>query len=416
VPDETMIADVGAVEEAPAIEAPETEIEETPAESTEETQPEVPEGEQPESEEGKAPVSLGDAVKNALNKFREADPKGAQILRKEHFENLSYKQTFPTVAEAQAAKETMELLGGEEGIATLQQDREEYKHLINRLTEGDRDAVEEFAKEAPEGLAKMLSPALEKVKQFNRSQFERAIAPHMADTFREKGLTSVVSRLLEDIHSGRQKEAFTGAQEVAKFLQGVADFAEQSKEQPLSEKEKEIQTKEQALNEREYKTYQGDVTRSAVQSMNSILEKELAPYLKGKTLTKEQKQGLVSDAYTIASNAVAANPRYMAMLKAHFDKRSPKEEVSRFITSHFKQQAGTAVKKAWGNRGFTGTAKPAPSNGKPASVTTIASKPPKQGAQPNEFSMARFNNRETYIQGLVTLNNGHKVKVDWTKV
>src|SRR6185437_13215276 len=115
------------LEEA-VIESPEVEAQETPEVEAETVEtPEVAEDEPAvegeatedteETEEGKEQVGadgrrMPDGLKKAFSALKATNPEAAKELKGVYFANQEYRNAFPTVADATAAKNIIEEIGG----------------------------------------------------------------------------------------------------------------------------------------------------------------------------------------------------------------------------------------------------------------------------------------------------------------
>ena len=155
-PDISALFDVASTPEPVTPPEPVT-SEETNLEPTEETTPETG-GETPGDGESTPEAGAeGDerpvdgrtnpaAIRSALKAFRDLDPKNAPIARElnnAYGRYTAYKSVFPKVADAQSAKAILDAVGGNDGIAGLQQTIKSVNETDQLLFSGDRKVLVE---------------------------------------------------------------------------------------------------------------------------------------------------------------------------------------------------------------------------------------------------------------------------------
>src|SRR6185312_8608122 len=79
----------------------------------------------------------GRVLPKAIRALKETDPKAYVAEKTRFFEHRDYKATFPTVAEAKKARQTLELVGGEAGLTQLQTDVSEFRNVAQQFMAAD---------------------------------------------------------------------------------------------------------------------------------------------------------------------------------------------------------------------------------------------------------------------------------------
>jgi hypothetical protein len=101
---------------------------------------EQPEGEQEEEPKPAEVVPDGrkmpDAVKKGLALLKGSNPEAAKTFRATWFQNQDYKAAFATPADAVALKDKFEMLGGDEGIAAIESERQEWQGIEQSVADG----------------------------------------------------------------------------------------------------------------------------------------------------------------------------------------------------------------------------------------------------------------------------------------
>ena len=194
---------------------------------------EIPEDEaQPGKEKGGAKPT----VESALNKLRKVDAKSAEVLRREHFQNVQYRSAG-TPQEVQTMKDFMTLHGGEEEISSKIEQGDRFATELDMVARGDRQIVKDIAGDSPEGLMKLAPSVLEECQRIDPKRFGVMMAAPMARIFRESGVTPLMQHVSRLISNGDQKQAFAGMKDILDWVAGVEQLAEQNQEQPLTDRE-----------------------------------------------------------------------------------------------------------------------------------------------------------------------------------
>jgi len=315
----------------------------------------------------------------------------------------------------QEAQEQIELLGGEEGIAAMQTELQEYSETLAQVAEGNPAAIDKVIEDSREGYLKLAEAALDKMPSVDPVRYEQALVPHVAQYLAEKGITETTNYALTLLKENRPQDA----QRILEYMKGwfgrLSKLAEQKKQAPQDDpREKKIQEDRAALEREKGEAYQGKVNGSVAESINKEIAKHLVPLLKGKTLTQKQRQGTVSDAYTNIAKAIRGQQRTQQQLQAFMRKRAEPGEIARFLASKInsrdaegKTLASRAIKEAWEGRGFAAAAA---SNGAKTQVVQTKGKP-----QPEDIDWGKDEGRYRYMRGEATLKNGRTVKWDWNE-
>jgi hypothetical protein len=387
---------------------------ETPGEGDEPIEGEGEEGDQGEGGEGGegegaaqrkplTPEQAQKAIEKSLNKLKTTDPVVAKELRKEVFQNREYRNVFPTPQEAVQAREIIEDLGGPDGVAAVKQEVADYAAELTRMSDGDPEAVEMLAKDYPDGLVKLAPLALDKMANINPAEYERTISRHMSRAMFEKGFTHSADRMIELLADGKVDAAKQLAEGMRAWIKSAEQYGksapaeDKAKLSAVDKRAQEVETREQAIKDREQAT-------AVTSTMNGIIGRHLNPLLKGKNLTLEQKQFVVSGIYSEISGSLKNQKDYQTKLN-QLRKAGNAEATSRYVGSKVAQIAEKLVKKVWAKSGFaTAQAhRPGPKNqgaggGGNNGVTRLAKKP-----KPETIDWDKDRSRMRFMSGEATL-------------
>jgi hypothetical protein len=356
---------------------------------------------------------MPDTVKKGLNKLRETDPKLAGELRKIYFQHAEITKVFPSVAEARAAADLIESVGGETGIGEMQQEVNDYAAELTAMSEGNPKAVNDLARDFPKGLVKLTPLALDHMKALDSVAYDHTIARHMAPIFRDKGVTGAVTRLIELIADGKQAAAAEAAERIKSWMAGVEQLASTRTTEEPDARTKELEERERGIQTKEQRIFTGQVASAVSKRMYDTIDKHVTPYLKQRKLTPEQRTSLRSGIGTRISKALEADKQYQGRLRALLDKGDV-DAVARFVGSHVDLRVQKAVQAEWNSRGFAGAAaqRTAAAGGKTAPI---------MGSKPNaaDIDWSQDRDRSRYQRGEATLikaKGGKVVKWNWDRV
>lgn len=159
-----------AVLDAPELEVGEVEEVEQPDESTDlgEATTEEPEGEESteetdepeeEVEEGTTEASadgrkMPDSIKKGIAAIKATNPEAAKEIKGLFFANQEYRAVFPKPADAVAAKQFLDEIGGQDGVKEIAAEREEWQQIDRDFSDGKPEFVKGLAEGNPEAFLK----------------------------------------------------------------------------------------------------------------------------------------------------------------------------------------------------------------------------------------------------------------------
>lgn len=405
--DADVPADTGPVEDgAEEVESPETE----PGD-------ENPDGELETTSFKRAKPQ--DVVK-ALNELKKTNPGVARELRKAVFDNQSFRKAFESPAAAAEVRESIDGLEaydadggkimGEDALPLIQQEAQDYARELSAMRDGDPGLIDEMARDFPEGLAKLTPVALDRLSQVNPQAYERLSGGIISRTLRDKGVTHSVERLMELISDGKQQSAHEMAGKILSWMRAVEQVASSEPEnrEQLAPRDRELSEREQELDRRERTSFTRSVAASVNEGMKGIIERKLAPYLKTRKLTLDQRKELAQGVYSRITEALKNDSGYQKRLRALLE-RGDSRAVARFVNSHVEERAGKAVASKWAASGFGGS-KPN-GNGRPQGTPGVLklAKPPDS----SQIDWSKDRDRMRHMSGEATLKNGKVVRWSW---
>lgn len=358
----------------PAVESdvPETEVPEVDA--PEGAEPETPEGQEPADKQVPDARQLPKEVQRALKALRE-NPETAKVARElndSFFRERAY-QKHGTVAQIAEMASTIQQLGGAEGITAMRGEIDEYAQELSQFTEGNAEVLEKWAKQAPQGLIKLATPFLNKLYEIDNAAYGRAVAPSIAGTLRNYGIDQNGLQTLINSTDPAAKAIGAKLQE----LMGVLTETMRNAPKQDDAKVSELSKREQALLTRESNVQIRDVARDTIGNQNSLIDRGVAPLLKGRPLGTEAKADLITGIKGNLEKLFAADKTYgqhvsaaleaiKQGVKASKNVDEQKRSLTRYINAKTEELVPKAVRSTWNIRyGTAAPAKAAP-NGKAA--------------------------------------------------
>lgn len=116
-------------------------------------------------------------LRASLDALKATDPKLATRIKTAWFAEIGFKKEFPGgMNEARALREFKERVGGDDGYQQIEAERQAYKDRDAQLVAGDAKILDHLATVAPEGLSKLIEPALKKLGETHPEQFQHLAA------------------------------------------------------------------------------------------------------------------------------------------------------------------------------------------------------------------------------------------------
>lgn len=258
-----------------------------PAEGVEEIEPvegaEPVEGIEPDAEEV---AGDGRVIPQQYRDLFKQD----KTLKAMFFANREFMQQFPEGPNQ--AKEVMSIIaeiGGREGIDSLKGEARELKQIDAMLANGDPQAIERFAKQSPEGFAKLAPEVMNKWYAVDPEGCNRTLCGVIANTFRSGNFETNLFLAGKMLEVGKPEEALNilkGMQEWARSFSTEASKPAAIKEKPNTDMDRRAQE----LDQRESQMWTENLTRSIVAARDPMIAKELEPFIKGRQLSETKRE------------------------------------------------------------------------------------------------------------------------------
>jgi hypothetical protein len=322
-------------------------------------------GDEGEGEDGekkpanaRTPEQRAKALEKSINDLRKTDPEGSKLVRREHFQNQEFRESFESPQQAREAKATIEELGGAEGIETMRQQVEQHVNELSDLAKGNPQAIENMARDFPKGLVKLAPLAFDKLAALNPAVYEQTLSRHMSRALAEKGVTHSADRIIELLGDGKTDRALALARDLRAWIETADRFGKAAPAAAADKEElSEVEQQRAEVEQDRVEIFNQKVSTAVTTSMNSIIARHLKPLIdnfikSGGRLKLEQKQDLAVGTYTQISKQLEASASYQRQLKALIAKGDV-QKINRYVSSEVARIAKKSTRAVWDRRGFT---------------------------------------------------------------
>lgn len=308
-----------------------------------------PESEQPEGEKGPEPElfdgnKLTDKTKAFLDKARAEDAQFAAKIRHALMAGEALKAVLPGgVKEAQQLRQTIEDLGGTEGIQEIQSERAEWTEIDRQYSTGDPRFIDTLVKESPDAFLQLAPAMIGKFAELNPDGHSAYVCSVLVSDM----LVSRVPLIMERLEDFIPKDQPNAVAAFAKLNQYFARIEELSKKPVTTAKEKPApDAREIEVNKREEGLIRNEWAGAANASRMSIFTGELARLTEGRKISGEQSAA-IRELYAsrLAANVKATHKDFNQKIDRYFGARDQKG-YQRYMDSIYKAEIPKALKSA----------------------------------------------------------------------
>jgi len=238
----------------------------------------------------------------------------AKTLADKHFRFKAYEKEFPTVQDARQAKATLESLGGEEGITSMQEEVSDYRKEIEQFSNGDRGLIEQLYKGNPESTVKMVEAALDVFRDNNNiAALDQVLISPMVERLKQVGLHSNLLKAAEFVKAGDGQKAYDTLSAIGEWLAKVTGDAETfSKNRTVKDpREEQYQQREQKVQEQEREHQERVLSEEITKLNNRDMAKVLDPFFKEMRFNHEAKREFAQNVLTKVWAAMKADKVYL---------------------------------------------------------------------------------------------------------
>ena len=243
-----------------------------------------PDGQQP-ADDG-AQIATAEQIKAHIEGLKKTNPALAKELKNTFFMVEALKKEFPGgLPELRQVKQTIEDLGGAEGIEGLKAERAEWTALDDKFIAGDPTVLDDFAKFNPEAFAQIAPAVIDKLAKIDKAAYDYALSGVFAATLDSWRFFDTLDRVAESIGRivddkgqplcAREIQLLSG---LAKQYDVLKELAAKAPEKPQANEKDAVSAERAALAQEKTKIaaeYVGNATdRHAEKQYGSIIPAE----------------------------------------------------------------------------------------------------------------------------------------------
>ena len=364
---EEVILDGGAGGgESVAVEEP---VEETPGSEPGggEEEPGEPQGEPKDSPDGDGRKITG-RLHAHITEISKTDPELAKEIKRLFYGFGTYSKLGRTT-EIQALKEAVETYGGIEELGAMEEEVKAGRLLEQGFQRGDPKVIDGWATDYPEGFAKLVGPAFDKLAQINPQRYEREASAVTTKFLNNYGVFAAFEQMGEALRGGKPEDIAQAArlynEMVTKVFAPMRQMAQASNEDPYKDRAAELDAREQQIAEEGktafYSSVRSDVNTQVTRAINATL----VSMTKGQKFEGGQGNRIRSQINADLSAAVNGETGYAKQYEAVMNARD-RDKAIRFIVGKATAKLPIVVRTVLRDFRILGGAQARPGAGKPA--------------------------------------------------
>jgi hypothetical protein len=353
---------------------------------------------------------LAPAAAKLIQDVAKTQPKLAREIRRALFQadqiSRELPEGFQTVARM---RQTIEDLGGEQGLQTIRQELNGWSDFDKKFTAGDPSAID-FMTETAEGKTatlKLMPHVLQKFADLHPAGFAQYFAQVMESDMVAARVPLMLERLQDLV--GENPRAVQELQRLQSYFQRIGQVAQSKVEHPKFEAERQPDPQ---LNDREDNLRRQEWRVQAQPEQSAVFNSKWNEMAAGRKLTTQQSDAIKELYGSRMSRALAQYKPQLDRLFANKDQEGWKRLASKISRDEIPKALRAAFDAILpGKPGpRPASAVPQPRAGAPQQVRTpgvaaIAKAPPS-----SEIDYTHpFNTQSNYLRGEAVLKSGKKV-------
>jgi hypothetical protein len=337
-------------------------------------------------------------LKADVARLKEVDPALAKRFERANWKVAQVDALGP-MQRITESLQAIEMHGGVEGIAELAQTAQAAIELEQGFSKGDPRVLDGWAKDFPEGFARLMSPAIEKLRTVNPERFDNIRTSLMNDGLDHYGVYSVAATIKAAIEAGKFEDAAREFAKVERFLGQVRHFGQRSKEDPYANERKELDTRAQEIEANAGKVFRNDVRAVVNTTVSAAINKQITSELGNRKLNPAIGNRLRREINSELQKAVNSDAAYAKQYEVVMARRN-RDSAASFISNAASKKIPTVVKTLLKEFGLTAAGNRA----------AVGSRESGNGKQPVNAPVVRR------ALGVLTISGKPKAdEVDWTR-
>jgi hypothetical protein len=296
------------------------------------------------------------------------DPELAKEIKRLFYGFDSYSKLGRTT-ELQSLKEAVETYGGVEQLGAMAEEVEAGRMLEQGFQRGDPKVIDGWAKDYPEGFAKLVGPAFDKLAQINPQRYEREASAVTTKFLNNYGVFAAFEQMGEALRGGKPEDVAQAAklynEMVTKVFAPMRQMAQASNEDPYKDRAAELDAREQQIAEEGktafYSSVRSDVNTQVTRAINAAL----VSMTKGRKFEGGQGNRIRSQINADLTAAVNGETGYAKQYEAVMNSRD-RDKAIRFIVGKATAKLPIVVRTVLKDFRILGGVQAKPGAGKPA--------------------------------------------------
>lgn len=308
-------------------------------------------------------------------KWREAfknDPE----LKALFFERRAFQKEFPGgIQEVRGLKQTLDLVGGNEGLQKMQTDIADYRGLANHFLDGSPEFVADLFENDAIAAMSHLPTYLDKAREADEPGYNRLIAQRIHAEHDSVGLRPALKSAHDAIPKGPEGD------EARRLLNGIAGWhdklqkvAEQEEDPRVKKLQDQIRDGRKSADAEQLKTLNQSYQAEAAQAIDKSIDRILGSYLKGRKIPDEDLS-TIKEQIKLRTNRAILDDKEYTKNRDMVGARRDKPALLKLATNRWNKELEIVIPKVARLFGL-GSPKPAPAagngNGTPAAAPAAA--------------------------------------------
>lgn len=362
-------------------------IEGAPIEGAEQPQPEGDQepGAESDKPKGEDASEDGRVLPKWIRSLKDADPEGFKKAKTDFFDLRERRTDFPTVADARKAKQTLELVGGEAGLAEMQADNAEFSAISKKFLNADPQFASDLFEQDTISAVQLVPHVLEQLQKHDGAAYNRLVAKQFSREFEARAINggTIRAALERAFAAAPQGEAGQAIRDelnaIASWQDKVTQLAKQEENPEVKKLREKIKADEQARTSETQKAFTASYRDEAVKANTGEAERLVTQYLGTRKLDPESRNLALRNTISLANELLLDGKSFPDFAKQRdlLFQRGDKAALVRYVTSAWKQALAKSVQRVMRLVGGGAT----PANGKGAAQAAGA-KPTANGAKP----------------------------------
>jgi hypothetical protein len=331
---EGEVTDLGDATEEPEAEEPAEDDLDTPDEP-EETDPNAP----PPVADGR---KMPDGLKKAIAGLKATNPEAAKAIKGLYWSDQEYRAAFAKPAEAVAAKQWLDEIGGQEGIQTITAEREEWSQIDRDFAEGKPEFVKGLAEGNPDAFLKTAPHVINEFATRAPEQYQYYANNVAVNTLASAGIS--LDGLAQAFHKmAENPQAQAVIAEVHNALAGLKEKATQFEQKRTDPREEALKQKETAFEQKRRADFEGSIASQAEKYLGDKMQPEIDRIVGTRKVDPEAMKGYQEMVQAKVMKMLGEIPNFENTLEAHYRTGDASKSVA-YITSQYNRILPIAAK------------------------------------------------------------------------